>query len=609
MSNNFKDDLVGIKNLIKELKTIPNDPGVYTMLDQNSKILYIGKAKNLKKRVFSYSQFDKLPIRLQRMVMQIASVKIIVTKSEVEALLLECNLIKKEKPPFNVLLKDDKSFPYIALSMNHSFPKLFKFRGEKSKENEYFGPFPSSEAVDESIIMIQKVFQLRTCNDYAFSKRDRPCLQYYIKQCSAPCVNRITTETYNNCVSAAKDFLNGKSFEVQKMLSAQMEECSKNLMFEEAAFYRDRLKMLSKIQEKQRINVEGLNNADVVAIEQISSKVCCNVFFFRNGKNLGSESFFLINTEGSSIEEMMHAFLIQFYKNHEPPNMILLSHEPIEIELLGKAISEFHDKKVDLKVPKTGLKKEIIEHASINAKNSLNRTLKESHILKELEKELGLLDPIKRIECYDNSHISGKNAFGVMIVATVNGFEKSSYKKFALDQSFQGDDISMMKSVLSRRVSHKEWPMPDLFLIDGGKTQLNAAHEILKDTKVPILAIAKGEERNAGKETFFMIGKDPFKLPHHSSLLYFLQRVRDEAHRFAIGTHRAGRQKKMISSKLDSIPGIGGLRKKNLLHHFGSVSQIESADLKDLCSVKGISESLAKTIYSYFHGPNKGKSD
>lgn len=604
----------GQKIIHETVKTLTEGPGVYQMLNDKGEYLYIGKAKNLKKRVISYTQIAKLPNRLRRMVAETTAMKIVTTYSEVEALLLESNLIKQQQPHYNILLKDDKSFPHILISQDHPFPRIEKHRGPREIKGRYFGPFASAAAVEEALVLLQKVFLLRNCSDSFFENRARPCLQYHIKRCSAPCVKNISQTDYALLVKQATDYLLGKTDQVQSFLAKKMQEASDHLAFEEAAQYRDRIRLLARMLAHQRINVSGILNADIIGIVEQGGQTCIQIFFFRNGQNFGNESFFLTHTEDSSLPERIAAFLNQFYTEHEPAPVIILNEEPAEFSLIKESIAERHAKKITWEINPSGQRNELLHHALSNATNAINRKLSETvmvgKLLDELVNIFGLAARPSRIEVYDNSHLQGTNPYGVMIVADEKGFNKKAYRKFSISApgpGFGGDDYAMMREVLRRRLiraSEDNWNLPELMLIDGGLGQLNTVLEVIRELSIEgitVVGIAKGPERNAGRERFFMENREPFSLPENTPVLHYLQRLRDEAHRFAIGTHRMGRQKKLIQSQLDAIPGIGSARKKALLQHFGSVKGVASATLKELTTVPGINKLVAKTIYQYFH--------
>jgi excinuclease ABC subunit C len=601
----------GSEIIKKVVKTLPLSPGVYRMINKEGEVLYVGKAKALKKRVVSYTRMDQLTRRHKRMVSETVRMEIVTTHTETEALLLESNLIKELQPRYNILLKDDKSFPYIFLSKDHDYPMMGRYRGPQEPRKQYFGPFASSYAVDETLILLQKVFMIRICNDAEFERRDRPCLQYHIKRCAAPCVQYVSPEEYAQNVKQAVAFLNGKNDEVQKYLAEKMEAASHALKFEEAARYRDRLRVLVHIQSKQRINLAGVHHADILAIERLGDFICVQVFFFRQSRNYGTDSFFLAHGKDNSLEENLYAFIMQFYMERAPAPMVLLSHIPNDLKSIEEALNQRHDTQTKWEVPKLGVKASLVEHALTNAKQSLARKIAEEEGFKDyfqaLKETFSLSTLPKRVEIYDNSHLQGTNPYGVMVVANEKGLSKQHYRKFAIKnpQSFQ-DDFAMMREVMERRFkrcNQEGWDMPDLLLIDGGLGQLNAVLEALHalNIHIPAVGIAKGKERHAGRERFFMPHTEPFRLPEHDPILHFIQRLRDEAHRFAIGTHRAKREKLLSKSLLDQIPGIGGKRKKLLLHHFGSAQAVSRAGLQDLMVVEGISKKIAKMIYDFFH--------
>jgi excinuclease ABC subunit C len=599
------------------LKTLPNTPGVYRMLNTQGDVLYVGKAKSLKKRVANYIQVMKLPNRLQRMVAETATMEFVTTHTEVEALLLESNLIKRLMPRYNVLLRDDKSFAHIMITKGHDYPQLTKHRGARDRNADYFGPFASAGAVNRTITALQRAFLLRNCADTVFSTRTRPCLQYQIKRCTAPCVGRVSPEEYQAQVDQARAFLAGRSREIQGELARRMQAASEALDFETAARYRDRIRALSATQAHQDINIEGIEDADVIAAHQEGGSTCIQVFFFRGGGNYGNRAYFPSHDKAMEAADVLGAFISQFYDNKPPPRLILISHEPAERELIQEALSVRAGHKVELVEPKRGDKKRLLDHALVNAREALGRRLSESasqaRLLEGVAEAFGLDAPPERIEVYDNSHISGSHAIGAMIVAGAQGLIKNAYRKFNIrGEIAPGDDYAMMREVLTRRFARavKEDPdrerntWPDLVLIDGGQGQLGVAMEVLDElgiTELPLVSIAKGPDRNAGRERFFMPGREPFGLEPKDPVLYFLQRLRDEAHRFAIGTHRARRTKAIGQSVIDEIPGIGPARKRALLHHFGSARALERAGLADLEAVEGISEAVAKKIYDHFH--------
>ena len=606
----------GASIISDQLKHLPAGPGVYRMLDRHGNALYVGKARSVKKRVAAYIQMLRLSTRIRRMVAETAQLEVVQTHTEVEALLLECNLIKKLKPRYNVLLRDDKSFPYILATGDHDFPRLVKYRGARTRAGDYFGPFASAGAVGRTLTALQRAFLLRNCSDAVFAQRTRPCLQYQIKRCTAPCVARISKEAYAESVRQARDFLTGKSRQVQEELAAAMQRAAEALDFETAARTRDRLKALAQIQSHQDINIEGMEDADVVALAQDSGQTCVQVFFFRSGSNFGNRAYFPSHDRALPVEEVMAAFLGQFYAGRPPPKLILTSHVPTELDLLEEALSLKAERKVEIATPQRGAKTNLIEHAEINAREALARRIAEGASQRRLLDALGtafhLTEPPKRIEVYDNSHIMGTAAIGAMIVAGPEGFQKGAYRKFNIREAKPGDDFAMMREVLSRHFARalkddperSEGTWPDLVLVDGGKGQLSAALGVLAElgvAGVPMVAIAKGEDRDAGRERFFLPDGAEVTLGHEDPLRYFLQRLRDEAHRFAIETHRAKRAKPLGGSELDEIAGIGAKRRKALLLHFGSVREISRAGLADLEKVEGISGAVAKRIYSHFH--------
>jgi excinuclease ABC subunit C len=617
----------GLEAIRSALKTLPASPGVYRMLDRKGDAVYVGKARNLKARVQHYTNLGNLSTRLRRMVSETAALEVIVTHTEVEALLLENNLIKRLMPRYNVLLRDDKSFPYIHVTSSHEFPQLAKYRGARGEPGEFFGPFASAGAVKRTLIALQRAFLLRSCSDSVFDTRTRPCLLYQIKRCSAPCVGRIDREAYGRLVEDARNFLRGRSSEVQQRLAEQMQQLSEALDYEAAAMVRDRIRALTHVQGHQDVAVEGLQDADVIAAHQAGGHTCVQVFFFRSGQNWGNRAYFPSHDRQLSLEEVLAGFLGQFYETKPPPRLILLSHQPAEAELLAEALAVKAGAKVQLLVPQRGDKRNIVDHAVVNAREALARRLAESatqqRLLEDVAQLFGLDGPPQRIEVYDNSHIQGQHPVGAMIVAGPSGFIKNAYRKFTIRGTAPspddagatitpGDDYGMMREVLTRRFARalKEDPAresgnwPDLVLIDGGEGQLAVAQQVLADlgiADVPLVAIAKGPDRDAGRERFFLPGKPPRGLDPKSPMLYYLQRLRDEAHRFAIGTHRARRIKVLGTSPLDEIPGIGAKRKKALLHHFGSARGVARAGLADLTQVEGISEAVAKKIYDHFH--------
>lgn len=612
----------GLSVLEAEIRRLPDTPGVYKMLSAAGEALYIGKAKALKKRVGSYAQFAKLPIRLQRMVAQIASMEFVHTHTEAEALLLESNLIKKDKPRYNILLRDDKSFPYIMIPEGHDFPTMVKYRGARKEKGQYFGPFAGAGDVNRTLEILQRIFLVRNCTDSYFAQRSRPCLQYHIKRCSAPCVGMVSKARYNAQIDEARDFLEGKSRAVQIRMSADMQAASESQRYEEAAALRDRIKALTAIQAQQDINVEGLKNADVMAIVQKGERSCVQVMFFRAGRNYGSRAFFPRHSADEKPEAILEAFVGQFYVSRPAPRELILSHTPPEHALLQKALGQLSagDRaKVTIATPRQGARRRVVEFALKNAASALDRhMLERAGDLENLERLAALLnleETPRRIEVYDNSHISGKNMVGAMIVAGAEGFRKASYRQFNIRDSADADDYAMMREVFKRRFTgslrqqkdeaHTS-AFPDVVIVDGGKGQLGAVTDILQECGVydqlTVVAIAKGEDRNAGRETLFVNGLKPIRLELGDTLLYYLQRLRDEAHRFAVGTHRKRRTAEMHRSPLDDIDGIGPRRKKALLNHFGSAKAVASAGVADLQKIEGISRAFAEKIYDHFHG-------
>ncbi|CUA92172.1 excinuclease ABC subunit UvrC [Pannonibacter indicus] len=640
----------GVEVIADVVRRLPMGPGVYRMLDENGDVLYVGKARSLKKRVTSYTRLQGQSNRIMRMIMATAAMEFVLTRTETEALLLEANLIKRLRPRFNVLLRDDKSFPYILLTGDHAAPAIVKHRGARRRKGDYFGPFASAGAVNRTINALQKAFLIRNCTDSYFENRSRPCLLFQIKRCAGPCTGETSNEDYARLVAEARGFLSGRSQAVKKELAAQMEAASQRLDFEHAAVYRDRLAALSHVQSHQGINPQTVDEADVVAIHQEGGQTCVQVFFFRTGQNWGNRAYFPKADKSFEEAAILESFLAQFYDDKPAPRLILLSHEIEEMDLLSQALSERAERKVAIAVPKRGEKKELVDHALTNAREALARRLAETssqgRLLQGVAEVFGLPAAPRRIEVYDNSHIMGTNAVGGMIVAGPEGFAKGQYRKFNIKSQHitPGDDYGMMREVLTRRFSrllkeHARTPLtaaddpapesaeetgleddeeedgvqagnadmpawPDLVFIDGGQGQLNAAREMLTElgvTGVPLVGIAKGPDRDAGREKFFMEGRPSFMLPERDPVLYFIQRLRDEAHRFAIGTHRARRKKDIARNPLDDISGVGPARKRALLRHFGTAKAVSKAGIDDLMAVPGISESVAKLVYDHFH--------
>ncbi len=608
----------GVAAIRNVVKTLPIRPGVYRMLDARGEVLYVGKARALRNRVTNYTQVTRLSKRLQRMVAQTRDMVIVTTNTEAEALLLEAQLIKRYRPPYNVLLRDDKSFPFILLREDHAFARVQKHRGARRAKGQYYGPFASAGSVTRTLNALQKLFLLRSCTDSFFSNRSRPCLLYQIKRCSAPCVGRIDAAGYAELVSDAKDFLGGKSTKVQQKLAGSMTHAAEAMDYELAAVFRDRLRALTFIQGTQTVHAEGMGDADIFALAAKPGTVCIQAFFIRGGQNWGHRSFFPAHTSDVPEEEVLASFLAQFYEEMPPPKLILLDRQLPEGELLGEAFSERAERKVTLKMPQRGDQARMIQQAKRNAEEALDRRLAESSTqhqnLRAVAELFELEAPPQRIEIYDNSHVMGTNAVGAMVVAGPEGFQKNSYRKFNIKrpETTPGDDFAMMREVLSRRFARLEqedpdrtkgdWP--DLLIIDGGKGQLNAVTETLEDAgihDVPVVAVSKGPDRNAGREVFHLPGSRQVTLPPNSPVLFYLQRLRDEAHRFAIGAHRDRRAKSMAASPLDEVPGIGPGRKRALLMHFGTARAVKGAALEDLEKVPGISKTIARGIYDYFH--------
>lgn len=608
----------GVDVIATTLKSLTGSAGVYRMADKDGKPLYVGKAKNLKRRVTAYTRPKALPVRIQRMIAATASVEIIKTHTEVEALLLESNMIKQLKPRYNVLLRDDKSFPFILLTGKSDWPQLIKHRGARSKPGEYFGPFASAGAVNRTLAALQRAFPLRNCSDSIFSSRTRPCLQYQIKRCTAPCVGRISAEEYGAIVSEARDFLTGHSRNIQETLSTRMQKASDAMAYESAAIFRDRIQALTQIQAHQDVNVAKLGDADVIAIAESGGLVCVQVFFYRAGQNFGNRIYFPTRASGLPIDQVLGAFIGQFYADKQPPPSVLLSEAVPDADLVEAALTLRAGRKVTAARPIRGTKRNLIEQALANAKESLARRLSESaaqrRLLEGVAEAFNLEAPPARIEVYDNSHISGSKPVGAMIVAGPDGFQKSAYRKFNIrdEKLAPGDDYGMMREVMTRRFrralqedpDRQSGTWPDLLLIDGGVGQLSAVSEVLADLAVddlPVVGISKGPDRDAGHERFHIRGRQSFMMKPNDPVLYYLQRLRDEAHRFAIGSHRTRRSKGITQSQLDDIPGVGGMRKRALLHHFGSGRAVGEAGLADLETVNGISRPLAKKIYEHFH--------
>ncbi|MCU0815277.1 MAG: excinuclease ABC subunit UvrC [Cypionkella sp.] len=600
------------------LKTLDGSPGVYRMLNAKGEVLYVGKARNLKNRVSNYARGTGHSARIARMIFETASMMFLTTRTEVEALLLEQNLIKQLKPRYNVLMRDDKSFPNILISKAHPFPQIKKHRGKKSEKGSYYGPFASAGAVNRTLNQLQKVFLLRNCSDAMFESRTRPCLQYQIKRCSAPCVGKISAEGYAELVSDAERFLQGKSTAVQAELARGMAEASEAMEFERAAALRDRIRALTNVQQSQGINPRGVAEADVIALHLEGGQACVQVFFIRANQSWGNRDFYPRTGAGAEEAEILTAFLTQFYDDKDPPKLILLSHPVEDEDLVVEALSARAGRKVELAVPQRGEKAELVENAARNAREALARKMAETStqnkLLAGLAEAFDLEAPPRRIEIYDNAHIQGADAVGGMVVAGAEGFLKSQYRKFNIrgEAGRQGDDFGMMKEVLTRRFERllKEDPerksdaWPDLLLIDGGAGQVSAVGEIMAELGVddiPFVGVAKGIDRDAGKEEFYRPGEPAFALQRNDPVLYFVQRLRDEAHRWANGAHVAKRAKAVGATPLDEVPGVGAGRKRALLAHFGSAKAVARAGVEDLKQVEGISEAMAQTIHDFFH--------
>lgn len=598
---NIKQGLEILKN---NIKIAPEAPGVYRMLGENDEVLYVGKAKNIKKRIVAYSHFDKLPIRLQRMVSQIKRMEFIIVENEAKALLMENELIKELEPKYNILLKDDKTFPHLVIDVASEYPCLRKYRGKRQDKNKYFGPFASVGAVNNVVDILQKAFLLRSCRDAVFKNRQRPCLMHQIKRCSAPCVGRISPEDYRRLVNEAIDFLEGKNTKIQEELSQKMNEASEKLDYETALVLRDRIRALTSVQQGNNVEYADIKSIDMIALARKKDLVCIQVFFIRSGQNCGNVPYFPKQTEGATDIEILEAFLGGFYTNHIPPKEIVLSQEVDNKEFLEEAIG------AKINTYQKGNKAQIMKVVKANAEASIERRIAEQATVKnnldEFVRVFGLKKIPQRIEIYDNSHNQGSFAIGAMVVATPEGFDKKSYRQFNIkDPTITQDDFAMMKEVLLRRFARMSPEnKPDVILLDGGLGQLHAVHEALRDfdlSDIAIIAISKGPDRNAGKEFYHQVGKESFMLPFQSPIAFYLQNLRDEAHRFAIGTHRARRAKSIYKSRLDEIEGIGARRKRDLLNYFGSVEEISQAGLSDLQKVSGISKKTAEKIYNYFH--------
>jgi len=625
----------GVALIAAKVRLLPDSPGVYRMYDASGELLYVGKARSLKKRVASYTKLAGQSNRIARMIAMTAQMEFITTATETDALLLEANLIKRLKPRYNVLMRDDKSFPHILLTGDHAFPQVLKHRGARSRQGDYFGPFASAGAVNATLNALQKAFLLRSCSDSVFESRTRPCLLFQIKRCSAPCTGEISGEAYAELVAEARDFLKGRSRKTQQQLVRLMDEAAANLDYEAATIYRDRIRALTQVQQHQGINPQTVSEADLFAAWAEGGQICIQVFFIRAGQNWGNRAYFPRHDRDLPTEEVLDAFLAQFYDDRQPPRMVLLSHDAPGKALLAEALTIRAGRKVAVGVPRRGEKRELIEHAMTNAREALGRRLAESssqrRLLEGVAEVFGLEQAPERIEVYDNSHIQGSKAVGGMIVAGPEGFMKSQYRKFNIRDAEMaaGDDYAMMREVLTRRFTRllkendgdgnaadtgpeetrPDAAWPDLILIDGGAGQLKVALEVLSELgidSVTAVGVAKGPERDAGRERFFMAGRRDFMLEPRNPVLYYLQRLRDEAHRFAIGSHRARRSKAIGTNPLDEVPGVGPGRKRALLKHFGSARAVARAGLADLESVNGISTRVARAVYDHFHGNPDG---
>ncbi len=599
------------------LATLPASPGVYRMLDAKGDALYVGKARALSKRVAAYTQPARLPERLRRMVAETRAMEIVTTHTEAEALLLEANLIKRLKPRFNIVLRDDKSYPWLMLTEDHPYPQIAKHRGAQVRKGSYWGPFASAWAVNQTVTAMQRVFLLRSCADTVFASRTRPCLLFQIRRCSAPCVGRISREDYAVLVGQAKAFLEGKSATVQRDLATEMEEAAAALEFERAAALRDRIRGLTHVQGGDVINPTSLGDADVIAAWQAAGQTCVQVFFIRGGRNNGNRAFFPTHARGEEAPVVLGAFIAQFYDDKPPPPLLLVNHALPEQALVAEALGLKAGRRVEIAVPQRGEKRAVLEHAETNAREALERKLAEAagqaKLLEATATLFGLPAPPERIEVYDNSHIMGTHPYGAMVVAGPEGFRRAAYRKFSIRGPITpGDDFAMMREVLERRFGRAQRELaeggtaelPDLVLIDGGAGQLSAAREVMAGlglADIPLVAIAKGPDRDAGREWFHMDGRAAFQLPPRDPVLYFLQRLRDEVHRFVIATHRAGRSRALVTSELDEIPGIGAARKRALLNHFGSARGVKMAGQTDLEAAPGISHEIAWRVYAHFH--------
>jgi excinuclease ABC subunit C len=616
-SHNKSDapELVGTACISDYVKRLPSKPGVYRMMDEHGTVLYVGKAKDLKKRVTAYTKYDRHPTRIRRMIRATTEMEFVVCATETEALLLEATLIKRLKPRYNILLRDDKSFPYILVRKDHPAAQVNKHRGARNIKGDYYGPFASAWAVNRTLDTLQRAFRLRNCSDSIYQSRSRPCMQYQIKRCAAPCTGEISIEDYSKLISDAEDFLKGKSDSLRQRLSEEMSQAAAAQNYEKAAELRDRISAMAKVSTTAGgINPSTFTDADVIGLHTGGGQTCIQVFFFRAGQNWGNSSHFPRHSKDQTSGEVMEAFIAQFYSNKPIPKNVFVSEDLPNIDLVERALSEQADRKIDIAKPLRGEKRKLVQQAVSNAQEALGRKLAEtatqSKLLKELQNLFGLEDIPERIEVYDNSHIQGTNAIGAFIVAGPEGLRKRDYRTFNIadENTAPGDDYAMMREVFRRRfyrlTKDKSLEWPDLVLIDGGKGQLSVVTETLRELgaldRTTLVGIAKGPDRNSGRETFFMNGREEFTLPPRTPALYYLQRLRDEAHRFAIGTHRARRKKDIKKSPLDGIPGVGAGRKKALLAYFGSAKAVKGASIEELATVEGVSDKMAKTIHDYF---------
>lgn len=611
-----KEYRTGPEIIADYVKNLSQGPGVYRMYGEDGEVLYVGKAKKLKNRVSNYAKSGGHTNRIALMISLTRSMEFVLTRTETEALLLEANLIKRLKPRFNILLRDDKSFPYILIRRDHESAQLTKHRGARKAKGDYFGPFASPSAVNNTLNTLQKAFGIRTCTDSVYEGRTRPCMLYQIKRCAGPCVDLVSPSDYDELVREAKDFLSGRSNSLRQRLQDEMTAASENLDFETAAKLRDRIRAIAAVTSQQDVNPDGVEDADVIALHQEGGKTCVQIFFFRAGQNWGNRALYPKHEQDAAPDEILSAFIAQFYDDKPAPRLILTSSDPQQAELLAEALTLRAGHPVEIRTPKRGSKKALVEAAERNAKEALGRNLAESRsqaqLLDGVARVFGLEEQPERIEVYDNSHIQGTNALGAMIVAGPEGFEKQSYRRFNMkgDDAATNDDFAMMQAMIRRRFTRLQKereegaPVPDLILIDGGKGQLSSVMEVMEELgvdDVAVAAVAKGPDRDAGREVFYMPGKPPIRMPMNDPVLYYLQRIRDEAHRFAITGHRAKRAKQMRENPLDEIDGVGATRKSALLKHFGSAKAVSRANLADLEAVEGVSRALARKIYEHFH--------